>query len=570
MVQRLSSALVKHRGHTLSEFLDREVVHSSDFSSLQEWAAYPAKHKVLSGGTYTLSSTLEVKCNKLTTDGLVTINCTDSFVAMHFGSTERVLLTTLSDAVSANLTSLTVNGVQAGDVLCFYNPTDYSWSSYRNYYRAGEFVKVVRYEGGIAYFSGGLAASYPPGTQVYKLTTVQVDVHGHYRFNFPKYDRNAMAMQFEQVSDSNFDGLQVDSYSAPYAAQFKRCFNLSGDGMSLTQQSESTAFGLEYGCYLCNCQGVVFNGVFSAERHACTMTGNDEICGIVNRFNYINRSGGRILTTGQGAVAAADFHSNCEHCGYGGYIQGLSLSGVNNDVSGAHIDPIPNNPNWPSVLATDLKGIGHNLSNIKVVGRGDPSVVNRGCIDFGGNSNAFAAGCTVPGTLNLSGAVIDSPAQVLIEIRNRGSMAAHKINLNGVTANAEQGKLALRIAPLGSGIAPTDVMMSGFSLSDGVLTQINKIGEVKVHGLSVEGQISGTILSGTQSVEVVLSLPSWSPGVPKFTDLVRIGTVPQNTARFDGTVRDYNAQRVRFILHTTTPDNVTGDTQLTFNYMVKW
>ncbi|KUU01428.1 phage head-binding domain-containing protein [Escherichia coli] len=292
----IGATFVGWRKRKLNDILDSISIRSDDFLTLHDWAAYPAKHKILAGGNYNLSSRLEIDCETLSVEGVANINVGDSFVAMYFGTNQRDLLTTISSNISKGITSLTVDNVQEGDTLCFYNPSDFSWSGHRNYYRGGEFVKVVRYSNGIAYFNGGTKAAYPSGTQVYKLKTKKVSVNGTFVFNFPSYHKNAMAMQFEQVADGNFDNLVVTSHTAPYAVQFKRCFNLAGKGMRITQESPSVSFGLEYACYICNSQNIDFEGIFCAERHSVTVTGNDEICGIVNRFISVNASGGAILT----------------------------------------------------------------------------------------------------------------------------------------------------------------------------------------------------------------------------------------------------------------------------------
>lgn len=563
--------LIGHNNTTVGDTLDSIIVRSDQFSSLQEWASYPAKHKTLAGGTYTLDSTLSVECESLTAEGVVTINASGSFVTMHFGTNQRDLLTTLSSDISKGLTSLTVDNVQEGDTLCFYNPSDFSWSGYRNYYRSGEFVKVVRYSDGIAYFNGGTKAAYPSGTQVYKLKTKKVSVSGTFVFNFPSYDKTAMAMQFEQIADGNFDNLVVTSHTAPYAVQFKRCFNLTGKGMRLTQESPSVSFGLEYGCYICNSQNIDFEGIFCAERHSVTVTGNDEICGIVNRFISINASGGgAIMTTGQGKVAAADWHGNTEKCRYGGYIQGLACGGSKNSAHGAHIDHVPNTPAWPNILATELKSIEFDLSNIHVTGIGDPSSVNRGCIDFGGNSAAFGANTVEPGTLNLSGAVIDSPASVLIEIRNRGSLAAHTINLNGVTANAESGKYTVRIAPLSGGISPSDVYMAGFKMPVGSISQINNLASVNVHGVSKKGRSSITIPNGASSAELTISFDSTVLGAPKSVQINQSGTVPASQARVVFSERTSSSTELRVIAAIADGNTLSADLTISFSWRVDW
>ncbi|EPA7300754.1 phage head-binding domain-containing protein [Escherichia coli O9,30:H25] len=568
----IGATFVGWRKRKLNDILDSISIRSDDFLTLHDWAAYPAKHKILAGGNYNLSSRLEIDCETLSVEGVANINVGDSFVAMYFGTNQRDLLTTISSNISKGITSLTVDNVQEGDTLCFYNPSDFSWSGHRNYYRGGEFVKVVRYSNGIAYFNGGTKSAYPSGTQVYKLKTKKVSVNGTFVFNFPSYHKNAMAMQFEQVADGNFDNLVVTSHTAPYAVQFKRCFNLAGKGMRITQESPSVSFGLEYACYICNSQNIDFEGIFCAERHSVTVTGNDEICGIVNRFISVNASGGAIMTTGQGGVAAADWHGNTEKCRYGGYIQGLACGGSKNSAYGAHIDHIPNTPAWPNILATELKSIEFDLSNIHVTGIGDPSSVSRGCIDFGGNSTAFGANTVDPGTLNLSGAVIDSPASVLIEIRNRGSVAAHTINLNGVTANAESGKHTVRIAPVGEvGISPSDVYMAGFKMPAGSISQINNLSSVNVHGVDLTGTATATIPAGSFSVEVTIPFPSSILGVPKHIGFGLTGLIPPTQRRVVLSKRNATANQFRVIVALATTDaELTSDLSVDFTYHVSW
>lgn len=559
------ASLVKLMGKSVSQLLLALSSRSDQFSSLEEWAAYPAKKKVFVGGEYTINSTLYIQCEQLDTEGKVKINPTSEFVALHFGNNNRSLLTTLTSTITKGLTSLTVSGVNEGDVLCIWNPADYSWSGYRDYYRQGEFVKVIRYESGVAYFAGGINDTYPEGTRIYKIQMDKCSVRGEYDINFPTYSANALGMQIEQVSDSDLNGLKLLAKNTPYALQLKRCMNVSGDIGYAIQKSSQTS-GLDYGLYLLNCQSCKINGLFCAERHGSTMTGNGDECSIVNRFNRIT---GTILTTGQGGVAAADFHANCEKCSYGGYMQGLVISGHKNGAPNSHIDSVPNTPLWPTIIASDCKSLDFDLSNTHITGSGDPESTNRGCIDIGGNSDAMSDKTTLQGTLNLSNAVIDSPATFILNVRNRGSLTKHDINLTGITINGTAGKRAIRISSI-TGSDPGSVMLAGISITSGM--QIDIPTASKKPGLTLSGQASVTVKNGSSNGSTPVTFPWIMPGAPASIVSNRTGAVSgvSNSKVAASSISPVNTGFNAYAYTVDGSNLANGDITATINWVAYW
>ncbi|EPA7303421.1 hypothetical protein ACQ43C_002998 [Escherichia coli O9,30:H25] len=514
------SGLIGYGNKTVQEALNLISARSDQFDSLEEWASYNAEKKVLSSGKYSISSTLHIECEYLEIESGVTIKPSSAMVALHFGNNTRNLLTILTAGVSKGLTSLTIDGVKSGDVLCFWNPSDFSYSGFRDYYRQGEFVRISNYDetNGVAYFTGGLCDSYPSGTRVYKIQMNKIDVTGEIIIDFPAYNSSALGVSFEQVRDSSLDGLSVLVKNAPYALQIKRCLNVIGNMGYITQKSSQTS-GLDYGLYILNSQSCTFNGIFSAERHSSTMTGNGEECSIVNRYNRVS---GTILTTGQGGAAAADFHGNCEHNSYSGYMQGLVLAGHCNGAPNAHIDFVPNNPNWPTVLGSELKSLEHDLSNCRIYGIGDPNASSRGCVDFAGNSDAVSVSTAISGCLNLSETVIETPATYAINIRNRGSQVAYDINLNGIKVRGTSGNRAIRISSV-SGVDATDVMLSGISITQGMAIDVPSSSR-KVE-LSMAGKASVVVANNASTGTVSVSFPYIMPGAPSSIVTSRGGAV---------------------------------------------
>lgn len=512
---------VKWKNHSVGQVLDNITVRSDDFPTIQEWAAYPAKNKVLVGGDYDLSSTLSIQCETLKTEGRVRILPTGPMKGVFIGSEVRTELATLSASLLSGSLSYTVAGVSVGDTLCFWNPVAGSWSAFRDNWRQGEFVRVQRYEGGIAYWDGGLIDTYPSGTKVFKVDHVKRNVTGDFYIEYPTYDAASIGIEIVQACESDLTGLRVHVKNAPIALHLKRCMNISGKSLSVIQTTETTST-TDYALIISNSQCLDLQGSFCAARHSSTMGGDGDECSIVNRYN---RVAGVFRTTGQGGVAAADFHGNCEKCRYEGHAQGVAIAGAQNSVAGMIIDGVTGAPEWPSLIFSELKSMEHDLSNTTINGNGDPGTGNRGCIDIGGNSNVLTAMTSRAGDLNLSGAQIKSPASYVINIRNRGSTAKHNINLTGVTVNGDSGDLAVRVSPV-SGISPDAVKLSGFTKSAGMKIAVPN--DSAKPGLYLSGQTNVTIANGAAIGSEVVTFADEMPTIPASIVVSRMGVISGN------------------------------------------
>ncbi|WP_431222659.1 hypothetical protein ACQ86O_20680 [Serratia sp. L9] len=500
---------------------------SSDFESLYEWASYPARYKILEAGEYTIDKTLNIVGSEILFEGLVTLNVTKQINAIKIGVNSLTEVCTLNEAIQRGSTKIKGSfvNIHNGDLLAIWNPQDYSYSSFREYYRQGEFAVVGKVSSDMISLDGGIIDSYPNGSKVYKIeTTNDIRMSGKIEINYPKdnssagYSANSIGLLLSQLRRAVITGLSISASNAAYCVLAKKCFSLTGENVEFKQQTDapSTSLGLDYAFAVSNCQHIRIDGRFSAERHAVTHGGNAEPASIVNRFCHFS---GEFLTTGKGSVGAADWHGNTEMCSFSGYAQGSIAGGFRNKFSG-FLDSIPNVPDWPLLLGSECKGMDFDYSNVRITSAGNPRVSNRGVIDFGGNTLALGVDTVNSGVLNLSGCMIDAPfAEQVITIRNRGSKSPYWLDLSNTIVQGAVKSQAVRVIPV-EGNSPVTINMTGFDLSAGM--EIKTKADTNLIGLSLKTKVAAVLPKGQSSISVPILFDIAYPDKPKTLSFVQV------------------------------------------------
>ena len=203
------------------------------------------------------------------------------------------------------------NLVSAHDWLCIYNPTDYSWSPHRPYYRAGEFIQVSSVVGDTIKTYGDLVDSYAANAvTIYKIKAIKVNL------------RNIKVLANNDGTDNPItliytkDGV-IDNYSNigsnNAGISVVKCINMTINCGSATNDSNIER-GTNYGVVVANSYNVSINaGSHHAARHAIALGGGGDECSIPCRNVLISNA---ILKTSSNGIGAADTHGNCEFITY--------------------------------------------------------------------------------------------------------------------------------------------------------------------------------------------------------------------------------------------------------------
>lgn len=508
------ASLVQWRKHSVGEILDR-IVYSNDFDTLEEWCSFPADNKIFVAGDYEINNTLNIKCKSLKTTGKVTITASHDGVAISIGADDYIELARLTSEVKKGEKRVSLQNVKSGDIICFWNPADYSYSNWREYYRQGEFAEVVYTSNGNAFLSRSILDTYPAGTIIYKMNFTHCDISGDFDIKYTgEYSRARMAIALTQVSSSDLSNLKVFAKDSPIALALFRCFKLSGSGITAIQSTEHQLFALEYGLHVGNSQSINLSGIFSSDRHACTVSGSGAICSIVNRFVNIS---GEFYTSGKTAVPAADWHGNAEYCSYSGYMQGLNLGGQKNSARDSVIDAIPNLFSEPTVFAGEPIGFDFDLSNSTINNYAEMTNTAKGVVDLGSISVRFTENIRHSGCMNFSGVTINSVASIAFKFVNRGAVVDYSFDFSNSDFAIPSSTRAIHLQAE-SGIEPKKVNLDGCYIPKGTVNRVISPSGYNLNFTQV-GKANITVMSGTPSSTVNVEFPINLGSSPKSIQL---------------------------------------------------
>lgn len=244
----------------------------------------------------------------------------DGTTALEFAAGKRLTIEgslTALPALGANITPTSRSvtfasapALSAGDVFIAYNPTDYSWSPHRAYYRAGEFFRVHSVSGSVASIYGLPADTYAVADmQMHKVNGVQVSLEDiTVKADASTIGAPVVVRFGVGVSLKNFRG----SGGSSYQIELDRCYQVDIVGGAALNNSASVDD--EYGICISNCHRVtITGGGHSATRHAIALGGNDVVGCVPCRDVIIS---GMILGNNAGDVAAADMHGNVDRVSY--------------------------------------------------------------------------------------------------------------------------------------------------------------------------------------------------------------------------------------------------------------
>jgi hypothetical protein len=338
-----------------------------------------------------------------------------------------------ADSGDNELTFVSGPSLESDDIIVIYNPTDFSYSPFRSYYRAGEYCKVQSVSGTTVNLFGGLYADYLAadvdvyymGNNTLTMTGGRFKVIGNTAVNYGFFLRRLRDVCMENVAAVGSQGSGIAILG---------CYGIVGSGI-LAEQDLNSGLGTDYGVVIGNSQAVRLTGQFYARRHAIAVGNSGTYTSSIHPVNRDMLFEGTFLNDYIAAsltVGAADHHGNSEFITYRGMATGLTLRGNKCKFQGI-LKAI--GPDRPLVSLDEMSGCDFEIDAYFDAPNSNPYA---GGIATSGIINCGAVGVTQGpqletehgGVIKIKG-VMDAPdAERLLLFKNRGYVGAEPIAID--------------------------------------------------------------------------------------------------------------------------------------------
>lgn len=287
------------------------------------------------------------------------------------------------------------HGLVVGDIFALYDDNDFSYSTYRAQYKAGQYCEV-----GAVLSTTRLRIkeqfyqSYPTPSN---LTIYKCDMHEGVYKNIktipPDADPNVIGISVNNLKKSSFDNVGSNN-SGNMSMLVYNCYKTNGINMDCQQDRDDPPVGLtsQYGLAITNSLHCRFDGNFSAFRHGGTFSGSST--GLQMTTRYCEMSGAFVSRIVDGGVVTpcCDFHGNTEYCTFEGSTTGAAVVAIAGNYNSVDLHGTSSLlSNGVAVFFWELSGLEHRIVGDYFI-NGDPEsgVTTFDVIDFrtnGGNFN---------------------------------------------------------------------------------------------------------------------------------------------------------------------------------------
>jgi len=311
-----------------------------------------------------------------------------------------------------NIFFASAHGLTFNDLICVYNPTDFSWCKFRNYHRAGE-IQFVAWAPSTTTvrLQGSAYASYKStDVSLYKLSTYTSCFMKDFTLKCAKITPSVgLGIRVNQGVNCILENVKVVNASAS-GIEINQSHNVLVNNCNVMEDA-SDDFGTDYGLSIMNSSSVLVNGgYYSASRHAITIGGLDGIGAVPNRNVKIigtscHTSGATLDAV---SVGALDIHSNSEHilfrnCTVNGGIGGLG--GDNITVEGCHV--VGRGAGDALIYGSEFKGTNFAIHNNHFIST-RKGRLNRGAfIDFGAQNDVISDKTSQGGIISIKNNTFD-------------------------------------------------------------------------------------------------------------------------------------------------------------------
>lgn len=291
---------------------------TDDTTALQRWASVsapkfgvPLTFKVTGQITFLKNDPIDFR--GMVIDGSSGSSFTNNAVVYVAGALTQIADLSASPAEGdRSLSFSAAHTLAENDVCIIYNPTDYSYSLARSYYRAGEYIKVETVSSTTAIKAwNGLYAGYTyTAVDVYKLAPNVVQ----WSNLTVKSPISGAISPLKVVLATRVRLLNVYGYNGNYTAiNLDRCYDveIASSAGDVNVQAVASKYCISVG----NSQDVRIGGQYQSVRHAINIGGDDLTGCVPNRNVWIH---GATLKNDSGYVSeqAADIHGNCQDIHY--------------------------------------------------------------------------------------------------------------------------------------------------------------------------------------------------------------------------------------------------------------
>jgi hypothetical protein len=453
---------------------------TDDTDALRRWAAYTCATKRLLAKAYLYTETIDEYTLDCTYEGvkgqsfLVCESTANGGVYTLAGSvfataTDPTQLPDLHASVpiapsSTNIdlaSSIAANDLQPGDIVIVYNPTDYSYSGFRDYYRDGEMFEVKEIDTGTAgadtriYTTTRARGTFDPGdVDVYFFRGQGVTIRG-INFVGPP-EGTAEALRLRLLSGVVLEDVAAEMDSAAVgatSAQIDRCFNVNGSVVGNSRGGDGT--NDQYTWIISNCTRVRLRTTGDSTWHHLAIGGNEgndvgTLAAVPNRDITIHDS---VLDSLGTAAPGSDIHGNSERVLFdkcviqnGAVVGGKDIIYRDCYIQGGEF------ASGACVYGAEMRGGQYLFDGCVFETTGDPSAISRGVIDFGGNSTAFGVESEQDAKIEFRNCVarIDSAATFIIRMANESTTDAIDIDVDMRIEGAASASSLLRYGGVAS------------------------------------------------------------------------------------------------------------------------
>ncbi|NNA92154.1 hypothetical protein HBO16_23355 [Pseudomonas gessardii] len=379
-------------------------------------------------------------------------------------------------AGSHALSFATPHELASGDWICIWNPVGTSFSAFRSYYHAGEWVRVDKVlTSTTVNLAGCLYADYlAAGVQIYKLAKNDVTLIDVY---VRSGTTTTNTIFLESITRLRTRGLRANALGEAGIVISKTPDGVLLDGSAFNPGTT----GDDYGIVTANAQNILISGGhYHARRHGVAMGGYSGPGCVPCRNVIVSQA--TITNDPTSGVHAADMHGNSENCWFvnshvrgGGTWQGKNNGYVGGSISAMDIGCV--------IYSSEMLGGNFTLDGVALSTFTNPQSTGRGIIDVGGQNNAITSNTDGAVNLLVKDCTLDgknlTSLTFFLLFRNAGSANKISYDINGMNFNVNNMGFVTRSA-LDSGTASSD----GFSIQNlsGNLPQ----------GIALHGASTGT------------------------------------------------------------------------------
>lgn len=426
------TGLIGYRGKTLYDHLSKICLTPENFGAIGDgvaddttfvlsWAASPiSKYKKWGVGTYKVSDRVVFNHGDQV-DGAGDNSILDCSAGIG-GATECVYVTGSLSALPDLTTNVTKNSnsfvfgsnpsLSLGDVILIYNPTDSSWSTWRQDYRAGEWLRVAIPTGSsITTFGLTYDAYNFADVDLYKLIGKQT--------SFRNFKILQPATSNAGLKISLIDGPIVENVTTGggiYAGIYiDKCVDIKVH--TRATQASSPAAGNNYGLVVGNSQGGTIDGIYYGTRHSISLGGAPGVGSVTTRGLIIKADMKNL-----GPIQSQDLHGNTEDIRFvgGTFTNGGVVAGKNHKWIGCTFKGQTNN--GIALFMGEVKGGTFDFIGCTFESATNPNTTSHGVIDL----LNFTANVTEDSHFNFSNSEFTCQAATLFPIY---------AGLNGTTTN---------------------------------------------------------------------------------------------------------------------------------------